>query len=709
MITRINDFNNKSFHNYSGPDENFREKNIIFGYNGSGKTSLVFGLENTFLNISGNKKENLRIYSADYIDKYLLLDPTNRRSIRGIRAIFGEKNVDIEEEIKELENKIINQDEIDKLTDENTFLDIEAKSEIVNIFNTKKGSLRIQGKTTALSIKDTVNAYEEDLKNAFKVEKDRINIEKIIGDDSLVKRISAIESLEEVPEISSDYIDYIEFYEKQNQRYDDVKIPNSTIIKWLTEGLTFHNEKTHCEFCGSPIDYPSIKSKVDSYTKNVKFTAENFFRNIHNYLNEKIILVKNVLSKKELYSAQINYCEILFNELKEAMIPLEEFTTVLKYNYENITLIQKIIVDDLRETIRQVSNITLKINSLLEETISLERAKLDKLGTLVKGAVSIAISKSTLINRNINKIENNKHLITMYNRENEKTWEKIKSLKESKTVAGDFMKLVNDILTDINVSIKLDIEGNDYYLRTTLLNEDELTVDEISEGEKNLLSLIFFYFEMFEDDKQSVLKRDIKMIILDDPISSMDDSNRFYVLELVKNIIELNVDQVFVLSHVWDDYCQLIYGNNCFNPDSEFASFEIRKNNESEIKRNNSQGNPYKFMFKEIYDLSQKSTLSTSCDYFHIPNILRKVFEEFLFFKTNKYMLAQNSRKREIEDLFKIISISEKTKLRTLLAVSNVLSHTNTKTNEDILASAKYLMKLIKKHDKLHYDAMKKE
>lgn len=709
MISRMNDFSHKSFHNYSGPDEEFHEKNIIFGYNGSGKTSLVLGLEKAFLSVSGKKKENLRIYSADYLDKYLLLDPINRRSIRGIRAIFGEKNVEIEGKIKEFEMKIINQNEIDKLINENTKLEIEAKSEITKIFSAKKGSLRIQGKITAISIQDTVKSYEEDLKNAVKVEKDKTNIEKIIGDDTLDKRISAIESLDEFPEISVDYIDYAEFTEKQDQRYDDVEIPNSTIIKWLTEGLTIHSEKKHCEFCGSQIDYPSIKNKVDSYAKNVKFIAENFFKNIFNYLDGKIALVKNILSKKESYIAQLEQCDILFKELHETIISLEEFTTILKYNYENISSIHKIISDDLKKTIKQVSTIILKINSIRKETIRLERAKLDKLGTLVKGAVSIAISKSTLINENIMKIEKNKQLLTRYNKENVENKAKIRSLKESKIITVDFMKLVNDILLDMNISIKLEIEGNDYYLRTTLLNEDELTVDDISEGEKNLLSLIFFYFEMFEDDKQSVLKSDINMIILDDPISSMDDSNRFYVLELVKNIIQLNVDQVFVLSHVWDDYCQLIYGKNCFAHDSKYASFEIRKNKESEIKKNNSQGNPYKFMFKELYELSQKNSLSTNCDYFHIPNILRKVFEEFLFFKTNKYMLAQNSKKTEIEELFEITSISEKTKLGTLLAVSNVLSHTNTKTNEDILASVKYLMNLIKKNDKLHFDAMKKE
>lgn len=34
MINKVNNLNEKSFKNYSGPDKEFKEKNIIFGYNG---------------------------------------------------------------------------------------------------------------------------------------------------------------------------------------------------------------------------------------------------------------------------------------------------------------------------------------------------------------------------------------------------------------------------------------------------------------------------------------------------------------------------------------------------------------------------------------------------------------------------------------------------------------------------------------------------
>lgn len=45
MITHINNYTFKSFKNYTGPIETpFKEKNILFGYNGKGKSSLSKGI-----------------------------------------------------------------------------------------------------------------------------------------------------------------------------------------------------------------------------------------------------------------------------------------------------------------------------------------------------------------------------------------------------------------------------------------------------------------------------------------------------------------------------------------------------------------------------------------------------------------------------------------------------------------------------------------
>ena len=166
---------------------------------------------------------------------------------------------------------------------------------------------------------------------------------------------------------------------------------------------------------------------------------------------------------------------------------------------------------------------------------------------------------------------------------------------------------------------------------------------------------------MFEDRNQQIVKNNIRIIILDDPISSMDDSNRFYVLEIVQSLTDLDIEQIFVLTHVWDDFSQLIYGKKSFIENSKYASFEIRKDEFSYLVKNISKGSPYKHMFKEIYNLSKEKKLSSDCDYYHMPNVIRKVFEEFLFLK-----LIKAHRKEAIRNILNKFS-----KL-TLLKISEI-------------------------------------
>ncbi len=73
MINKVNNLNEKSFKNYSGPDKEFKEKNIIFGYNGRGKSSLAKGIIQEFLKDNENKESNYRFFNRNYISNNLIL------------------------------------------------------------------------------------------------------------------------------------------------------------------------------------------------------------------------------------------------------------------------------------------------------------------------------------------------------------------------------------------------------------------------------------------------------------------------------------------------------------------------------------------------------------------------------------------------------------------------------------------------------------
>src|SRR5690606_19254865 len=360
----------------------------------------------------------------------------------------------------------------------------------------------------------------------------------------------------------------------------------------------------------------------------------------------------------------------------------------------------------LKELEVSISTISKTKNEQLLEL----RKKLNNLTTLVKGAIGLEILQSATIKDKLQEVKDKEAELKEKRENNKKKQQEIQDLKQQKSLTKDFADFVSQILNDINISLKveLDTDNKNYIIKSTNENAT-LTIKDISEGEKNLLALLFFYYELFADNKQQSVKPEIELIIVDDPISSMDDSNKFYILELMKNLLVLPNQQIFVLTHSWDDYCNLSY--NLENK-QDVATFELRKTNGiSTLVKLSSKEKPYNYLFKEIYDFSEKSEedIKNECQIYHYPNVMRRIFEEWYSFKVGKNVKFTSNIQNQIASVFNITSNSEKAKLGVLIKVCNILSHSiNGSMNpQEIHKSAKYLMRLIQDKDKLHFDNMK--
>ena len=78
MITHINNYTFKSFKNYTGPIETpFKEKNILFGYNGKGKSSLSKGILDEYKKEDSVPENDYRFFDKDYIKNSLLIEESN--------------------------------------------------------------------------------------------------------------------------------------------------------------------------------------------------------------------------------------------------------------------------------------------------------------------------------------------------------------------------------------------------------------------------------------------------------------------------------------------------------------------------------------------------------------------------------------------------------------------------------------------------------
>lgn len=98
MIKSINSYTYKSFNTYSGPqgDEEFKQKNVFFGYNGKGKTALAKGILNEITKNPEVTENNYRFFDREFIKNNLLIE--NSTSIKGVVANFGNGYIEIDKD-----------------------------------------------------------------------------------------------------------------------------------------------------------------------------------------------------------------------------------------------------------------------------------------------------------------------------------------------------------------------------------------------------------------------------------------------------------------------------------------------------------------------------------------------------------------------------------------------------------------------------------
>jgi wobble nucleotide-excising tRNase len=716
MINKLTNFSNKSFKNYINPNDLlFREKNIIFGYNGKGKSAFGIGLKQEFLKDNSKSDENFRLFNKEYILNSLLLE-NSAEKIKGVEANFGEKGVGVENNIKELEQMIISEIDINNLISEIGEIRKATRKEIDLIHDKKKGKANIQKKSSTEAIEKIIELYKNDYTEAKKIEKEDDKLVKISGDDTIDKQIKQFDSLNQLSfsEILSSDIDEIKniFKEKYG---DDLEIPGYEVVQWIDEGVKIHQENDECKFCGGKLDYLKVKAKLEQYKENKKHKAVEKIKSFKEQLQIFLKEIETIKSNSKTYIAIVgNVIEKDFQNIIDCKGDIDTLVISIQSKLEKIEKDINFDFEKLKYITDTIKTSIINIKTEKDKQLTELREKQSNLEILVKGSIGLEIINSISIKNKLQEIKDKEIDLKTKQDTNKAKQQEIQNLKQQKSPTKDFAVFVSQILNDINISLKVEVDtDNRNYIIKSSHEDVILKIKDISEGEKNLLALLFFYYELFNDKKQQQIKTNIELIIVDDPISSMDESNKFYILELMKNLLNLSSQQIFVLTHSWDDFCNLSYGKYSWKNDSKYVTFEIIKNNgQSELIRTSNLEKPYKHLFKEIYNFSRKSVteIATDCEIYHYPNVMRRILEEWYSFKIGKELNLTSTKKENLAKDLNITIDSEKTKLGMLLKLCNILSHSinSSKNPQEIFQSAKFLMKLIEDNDPLHFNNMKK-
>ena len=709
MIDKINDYSYKSFSKYTNPDHFlFKQKNVFFGYNGKGKSSLANGIVCEIKKDKTINDENIRFFSKDFLSIKLINDITSR--IKGIKAIFGNKNVKNDEQIDELKSELVDPNPI-KESKDNLKRKIDDTIKLITDNLKGKIKLRYLKIDNFENVDSLINTLESNYRKALSITTDD-KLDKFNGNFDFDKVKTELNVLP-ILSISLNKDNIKTSLIIMNKAYSLEKIPSIELLDWIQNGLRLNKNETHCLFCGSPLlNIDKIREKYEKYISNEKQKDKKTLIDIHDELKSTLNNLDGFLKQAELYKSQNIDISSEVKEILSKKIELEKLINLIQTklnDFEN----KLSLPFELTLTNGSIELQLAKINEKKSQAISSISREESKTNDLIKGLIAKTLLNNKQFNKDIKdyKIIINKLSVTEKN--NEIINKKIKNLKNSISVFDSFAKYINSILLDLDIKFKLEIIDNDY--RIVPLNEDsEIKIKDISEGERNLLSFLFFYYELFDNLDKTSFKSEIKYIIIDDPISSLDANNKYYLVSLIKSLLEDSQIQVFIFTHDWTSFCNILYGkNNLHKETSNIRAFEIKKDSESHsyLAFANPTISPYEHDFFEIIDMAELNSPDAlnDSDIYHLPNCMRRVLEHFLEFKSAKHSPTDNNFEQIKTILYPNNDYSKKdiTNLHSALTLINANSHEPARNATEVYNSLKYLVKAIESADVSHFNMIK--
>lgn len=651
-----------------GSKKEFKDINIIYGRNYSGKTTvsrIIRALETGKLsekyenpdfkvlikdeteltqnNLSSHSKI-IRVFNEDFVRDNLrfIIDP--EASIKPF-AILGDGNNDLQKEIEAIK-VILGENEEDKETGlykellllKAKYIEEKKKHEAVK----KKLNDQLSAKATGgeNSIKYNSSKFGNQNYNIRELEKDIATVQskEFISIDntekSIQEKLLEQNTLAEISELKEPELK-IQDFAKRAKEVTERKVSESGKIeelvkdailnKWAKEGRNIHKEKrVNCGFCGNQITSERWSLLEKHFDEESDKLEQDITELIEEIETEKTGLKTLFYPSKNLFYSkfhqQIDDLITLYKGKSSAYS--NELNTILKQlNTRKDDLINPLVFSEPKdysedvlsiwnsyEEIRQASN---NFSSELADK-KIEAQKLLRLRE-VSDFLDIIDYSRQITEIGKLKIEETTAKTNKETKENE-IEEKEDEIKAKNRLLNDEEKgalKVNEYLNDFfgHGSLELRaIEENGDEEKSKQIRfqviRDGNEAHHLSEGECSLLAFCYFMAKL-----EDVETKGSKPIIwIDDPISSLDGNHIFFIYSLIKSeIVEKALfEQLFVSTHNLDFLKYL----KRLNKGYECAYFLInRKDKTSDIlampKYLKEFITEFNFLFEQIYKCSK--------------------------------------------------------------------------------------------------------
>lgn len=457
---------------------------------------------------------------------------------------------------------------------------------------------------------------------------------------------------------------------------------------WIRQG---HDRFTHisgkkCPYCSQPLpkdfesqlagifdeqykqDITELKSFISAYEAAVDQLLQILENNLNN--NFPKINLSTYASRLRSLSAVIEQNK----KLLASKLSAPSTTVILKEINQNMQEINDLIIGYFNPIICKHNDI---LSSLEEKKKFCQIALWQHMASLVKDEIRSYKSEENLLQEDINSL----------NRELEDTTCRIVELKTEITKLTGEIVDVDFTIDHINTRLrdsgfqgfkiqKARGERNKY----VIIRDNDQLAKGLSEGERNFLAFLYFYYKVCgrNPDDTDLMS---KIVVIDDPISSMDSTAVFIVSSLVRDLIDnclrngliskstqsRSIKQIFILTHNAYFHKQISYDKLRYY--EQVNSYLITKsNNISRIllctRSNPASDNP---ALLQNYSPVQNSYAALWQEYKEVTTsvVLKRVIRqilEYYFIQICGYE-RKALRDRVLSKIDEILSVSEESQI----------------------------------------------
>jgi len=661
MIESISLKNAASFDSTGILIENLKKVNFIYGSNGCGKTTISNFLLNPidlkFPNCSATWKNGTELKTLVY-NKEFRAKNFDKGKLEGVFTL-GEATK---------EQKQVIADKTEQLKQ----LKIEGERIRISLNQHKEKQDVLESDFKEFAWTKIYKKYQNIFKDAFvgsmksgDLFKSRLlseftnNKENLQTIDELKEKASTIfgetpQNLNLISQINFDRIIEIEketIWRKIIVGKADVDIAKLiqklNINDWVNQGRTYVQESDICPFCQQPTITDKFKNQLESYFDETYLKDIELLKILK---QEYSTLIQTIIN-------ELNSTEQMQKELKNSKLNLDKFSSLLKTLISQNTTNNEYLNNKLKEPSRSVELVSQnELLTQISEFITTANEEIKKHNDIV---LDYSNQRNNLVNAiwrylieefksEIEKFSaTKKGFETGYNAIETQLKNKLKDYSDLNSEIKELSKNVTSIqptIDEINRLLKsygfnsFEIvpatEAGFYKIQR---ENGEIAESTLSEGEITFITFLYFLQHAKGGSTEDNVNEE-RILVIDDPISSLDSNVLFVVSTLIKEILKDvksdkgNIKQVILLTHNVYFHKEVSYEG--LNRKGEKPQFWIlRKNFKfSTIQHYNDQ-NPiqssYELLWRDIKEWERNSGIT-------IQNTMRRILENFFSILGNK-------------------------------------------------------------------------